>query len=217
MANYLSVNIPGGFWGSLASMAVYGVIHSLLASHWVKRGVERHFGAAAQRGYRLFFVLQAGILGLAVLALAYWLPDAPLYSIPMPWLLLTLAIQALATWGLIRGVQQTGALDFLGLSQVFKPQPLTAPSEPRKMVMQGFYQYVRHPLYSFSMILVWLMPVVSWNTLGLMIGASIYLLVGTLFEERKLLHEFGEAYADYCRRTPMFIPGLRFSSREKLP
>jgi protein-S-isoprenylcysteine O-methyltransferase Ste14 len=41
------------------------------------------------------------------------------------------------------------------------------------------------------------------------IGLTVYILIGALFEERKLLREFGEAYAEYRRRTPMLIPWFR--------
>jgi methanethiol S-methyltransferase len=203
-----------GFWVCLAGTAAYGLLHSILASHWLKRKIEARFGNLARRGYRLFFVSMAGVTLLPVLALPLLLPDARLYAIPLPWTLLTLLIQGLAGLGLLKGVSQTGALDFLGLRQLTQPAPLTAPSEPGRLVVNGMYRTVRHPLYSFSMLILWLMPIVTWNTLALMIGASLYLYIGTYFEERKLRHEFGEAYAEYSRRTPMFIPGLKFPPRE---
>lgn len=206
--------VPSGFWGCLAGAALYGLIHSLLASHMVKRMAEARYGAAARRGYRLFFTLQSGLLLLPVLALAFLLPDAPLYAIPFPWVLFTLAVQALAVWGVLKGVSQTGALDFLGLRQLTEPKPLIAPSGSSQLVTAGLYRHVRHPLYFFSLLILWLMPVVTWNILALMIGMSLYLVVGTVFEERKLLQEFGAAYEDYRRRTPIFFPGLRIFNRE---
>jgi protein-S-isoprenylcysteine O-methyltransferase Ste14 len=51
------------------------------------------------------------------------------------------------------------------------------------------------------------------NSLTVYIGATIYTLVGAYFEERKLLQDFGEAYAEYRRRTPMLIPGLNFGKK----
>jgi protein-S-isoprenylcysteine O-methyltransferase Ste14 len=35
--------------------------------------------------------------------------------------------------------------------------------------------------------------------------------VGIIFEERKLLREFGKKYEEYRSVTPMLIPGLNFS------
>lgn len=36
-----------------------------------------------------------------------------------------------------------------------------------------------------------------------------YTLIGTELEERKLLRQFGQDYADYRRRVPRFFPRLR--------
>jgi len=51
------------------------------------------------------------------------------------------------------------------------------------------------------------------NTLTVYVGATIYVLVGAYFEERKLLRDFGEAYAEYKRKTPMLVPGLAFGRK----
>ena len=67
--------------------------------------------------------------------------------------------------------------------------------------------------YTFGLLFIWLTPVVTLNSLTVYIGATIYILVGAYFEERKLLREFGEAYAEYKRTTPMLIPGLVFGGK----
>jgi protein-S-isoprenylcysteine O-methyltransferase Ste14 len=55
----------------------------------------------------------------------------------------------------------------------------------------------------------------SYNLLALILGLSIYILVGAYFEERKLLVEFGDAYSEYRQRTPMLIPGLRLPFHQR--
>jgi protein-S-isoprenylcysteine O-methyltransferase Ste14 len=52
------------------------------------------------------------------------------------------------------------------------------------------------------------------NILALNLGLSIYLWVGTLFEERKLIKAYGAAYEEYMQRTPMLIPKFE-SLKEK--
>jgi protein-S-isoprenylcysteine O-methyltransferase Ste14 len=44
---------------------------------------------------------------------------------------------------------------------------------------------------------------------------TAYLYLGSLFEERRLRVEFGEAYADYQRRVPRMIPRLRRGAAAK--
>ncbi len=45
-------------------------------------------------------------------------------------------------------------------------------------------------------------------TLVFYIGITLYFIIGAIFEERKLLREFGEAYAAYKKSTAMIIPWL---------
>jgi protein-S-isoprenylcysteine O-methyltransferase Ste14 len=46
----------------------------------------------------------------------------------------------------------------------------------------------------------------SWNILAFAIGLTLYTLIGSRFEERKLIQEFGQAYIDYRKVTPWIIP-----------
>ena len=84
-----------------------------------------------------------------------------------------------------------------------------APSEASPLQIRGFYCYVRHPLYLFALILLWLTPVMTVNIATANVVIAAYFYIGSVFEERKLLVEFGEAYADYQRRVPRLIPRLR--------
>ncbi|HMN61566.1 MAG TPA: isoprenylcysteine carboxylmethyltransferase family protein [Anaerolinea sp.] len=195
-----------GFWWMILAVAVYGALHSLLASHAAKGWAERQFGENARRFYRLFFVVFALITSPVLLILVLVLPDRPLYTIPMPWVLLTLSLQGLALFGLNAAVGQTGSAAFLGLQQISHPVPLRSRAGPEQLATGGLYRYVRHPIYTTTFVLIWLIPVVTWNIFGLMLGFTIYTFIGTLFEERKLREEFGEAYEAYRRKTPMVIP-----------
>lgn len=197
-----------GFGTILAVTAIYGVVHSLLASHTAKRWAEKAFGVQARRFYRLLFSMIA-VLGLIPpVILAFLLPDQRLYAIPLPWVLITLAVQAAAGLALLITVMQTDAWAFIGLRQLGEAPALIARPGDLRLVTTGAYRWVRHPLYSFSFILLWLMPVMSWNFLALILGLSLYMLAGIWFEERKLLAEFGPVYADYCSRTKLLIPWI---------
>lgn len=192
-----------GFWWVLTAFLVYGVIHSALAALRFKAWLRQRIGANALRYYRLVYNLFAGLSLLPVLALVVLLPDASIYSIPMPWLLLNVALQAAAGIGLLIALLQTGASDFLGLSAWLRPQQ---PEVPPSLILHGFYRWVRHPLYFFGLVILWLTPLLTWNLLAFNLGASLYILTGAWLEERKLLAEFGQAYADYQKSTPFLIP-----------
>jgi protein-S-isoprenylcysteine O-methyltransferase Ste14 len=188
----------------LAAMALYGLVHSLLASLTVKAWMQRRLDEWAGRTYRLAYNLFAVISLLPVLALPALLPDQHLYIIPFPLALLTLALQGLAVVALAVGLLQTGVWAFLGLSQLSGENP----SGPPGLVVRGLYRWVRHPLYSAGLVFIWLAPLMTTNLLAFNLGATIYLIVGAMFEERKLLREFGQDYALYRAATPMLVPGL---------
>jgi protein-S-isoprenylcysteine O-methyltransferase Ste14 len=193
------------------AVMLYSLLHSLLASLGAKALAKRWFGSAADRLYRLGYNLIAAASLLPLLALPVLLPDRGLYVIPYPWVLLTTAIQGLAILGLIVGLLQTGAWSFFGLQQLYQPQDVTT----QKLVIQGMYRWVRHPLYTTGLILIWLTPVMTVNLLTLIFSLTLYLVIGAHIEERKLVLEFGETYREYQDRTPMLIPRPKCNWVEK--
>ena len=102
------------------------------------------------------------------------------------------------------GLLQTDVWYFLGVRQLLQP----GASESTELVVSGLYRRVRHPLYIAALLFIWLTPQMTLNLLALNLGLTVYVLVGALLEERKLLHHFGQAYAEYQKRTPMLIPRL---------
>ena len=188
----------------LFSLLLWGVVHSLLASLTFKALLADTIGKSMMRGYRLFYNAFSFLTFLPILYLVRTLPDAPLYSVPAPISYVMLVGQGLGLILLIVGVLQTDTLSFIGLSQLFTEEKSSA------LVTKGLYRLVRHPLYTAGLIVLWLSPTVSVNSFTLYIGATVYILVGAYFEERKLLREFGQAYAEYQSKTPMLIPGLKF-------
>lgn len=191
------------FWLILLAVIAYGLLHSLLASLKTKARTRHWFGPATDRWFRLAYNLIAVLTLLPILLLPILLIDQDIYVIRYPWVILTLIIQVLAVIVLIVGLRQTGITSFIGLRQLLFPED----TSPPRLVTTGLYRYVRHPLYAAGLVLIWLMPILTWNLLALYLGLTAYIFIGAYFEERKLRLEFGESYAEYCRHTPMLIPG----------
>jgi protein-S-isoprenylcysteine O-methyltransferase Ste14 len=79
----------------------------------------------------------------------------------------------------------------------------------RELVTEGPYSIVRHPLYLFSLIGSFGIGLASENLLVLGLIIVFYLLYypfTILAEERKMTNKFGDAYREYMKRTPRFIP-----------
>lgn len=182
----------GTIWLVAASL-LWGLVHSILASVRVKSLLQGWFGGWYRLAYNIFSAFSL----LPVVVLLWLLPDAPLYRIPAPWVYITLALQGVGLLVPVFGVMQTGAWEFLGL----KPA-----SGPASLLTGGVYRFVRHPLYFGGLVFIWLFPAMTVNLLALFAAFTVYIVVGAYFEEKKLLDEHGQAYADYQKRVPMLIP-----------
>lgn len=158
------------------------------------------------RFYRLFYSIQAAVLFIPVLLLVAILPDQIIYRISAPWIYATVTLQILAVVGIVHTIMLTGMLRFTGVLQAVDPAQA---KKPVALVNKSLYRWVRHPIYTCMFLLVWLVPVMSWNILALNIGISVYNVLGATLEERKLLSEFGKAYEEYRKRTPFIIPGFQ--------
>lgn len=193
----------------LLAMALWGTVHSITASHFFKDTIHGMIGVRGMRFYRLGYNAFSALTFAPILYLVAALPDAPFYVVPPPWRYAMMGGQALSLLLLFAAFLQTDVLSFVGLSQLFGAGEQGA----GQLVTRGLYRVVRHPLYTFSMAFLWLSPTVSHDMFALYIGVTLYFIIGASFEERKLLRDFGEAYAEYKRKTPMLIPGLTFGRR----
>jgi protein-S-isoprenylcysteine O-methyltransferase Ste14 len=82
----------------------------------------------------------------------------------------------------------------------------------------GSYAYVRHPQYA-GFIAVMFGFLLEWPTIPTLVMFPVLVWVYVRLaktEERQVQTEFGEAYADYARRVPAFIPRLRSRSEAGL-
>ncbi len=191
------------FW-IILSIAVWGIIHSILASTKFKEFLRGLLGEHLMVAYRFAYNVFSLLTFAPIYLLVRILPDQTLYILPSPWMYVMLAGQGLSALLLLYSFLQTGPLSFVGLSQFWEGE------RPSALVTGGMYRLVRHPLYLFSLLFIWLSPVMTLNQLVFYISVTAYIFIGAYFEERKLLREFGAGYAEYKSATAMMIPGLVF-------
>jgi protein-S-isoprenylcysteine O-methyltransferase Ste14 len=99
---------------------------------------------------------------------------------------------------------------FIGLRQLARlVRGQAEPRDPPVLRTDGLHAWVRHPLYFFSLVVVWLLPVMTPNLFALNLGITLYFWIGSIFEERKLVREFGEAYRAHQARVPRLFPWPR--------
>lgn len=202
----------------LVALAVFSVLHSLTAGRSVKSAARRWLGERAYYGfYRIAYNMFSTLTLLPVLALVALLPGQVIWRADGPLaLLLLLGLQLIGLIGLIIALIQIDLGQFTGLSQArayFTGEPLPLPREP--LQTGGVFRLVRHPLYLFSLLLIWPTPLMTESLLVFNIGATLYFIIGSRLEERRLREIFGDEYRNYQQRTPWLMPFL--FGRRKLP
>jgi protein-S-isoprenylcysteine O-methyltransferase Ste14 len=189
----------------ILAVAFWGFFHSFNASHRVKEFYRRTFGEVFMRFYRLMYNTIAAITFFPVIVLLLVLPSEVLYRVPIPWSYAMIAGQLFFASCLFAAFLQFGLLFFIGLRQLVE--------EPgkRELVTGGLYSYVRHPFYTFFLLFLWLTPILTVNLLVVYFALTVYIHIGIFFEERNLLRDFGEQYAEYRAITPMLFPVPKFA------
>jgi protein-S-isoprenylcysteine O-methyltransferase Ste14 len=81
----------------------------------------------------------------------------------------------------------------------------------------GAYRFVRHPLYVGWFLTFWATPTMTAAHLFFAILTTTYILVAIQLEERDLATFHGEAYDNYRREVPMFIPRRACRARNGEP
>ena len=190
----------------IARLFVFGIIHSLLALPVLKKRIGDIFPPMMQI-YRLIYNLVAVVTFLW--AMSAWHLSPVVYLVPGAGSLLFHFLQLICLALLIRCAAQTGVGDFLGLRQL-----RGIPAGPR-LVTTGCYAKVRHPLYTLSVILLALNPVMTLKWLIFTVLSTIYFVMGAWIEERRLVEEFGEAYRRYQEHVPMFVPSIQGKNEMK--
>jgi len=92
------------------------------------------------------------------------------------------------------------------LSQVVKIDE----ARGHKVITTGPYAWVRHPMYTVAIILLFAVPLALGSRYALVISLflTLLLIVRTYFEDRALYHELS-GYKDYVKKTAYrLIPGL---------
>jgi protein-S-isoprenylcysteine O-methyltransferase Ste14 len=98
---------------------------------------------------------------------------------------------------------------FIGAVRVHRKAPQSADKIDR-IVREGVYAKVRHPIYAADIILGWSI-FFFYPDFRFMISAywlTCVLLYWMNLEERVLIDKFGDQYLEYIRRVPKFFPKL---------
>lgn len=189
----------------------WGALHSVLASRRVKAAFELVLGPVRFPLYPL---------GYTVVSLwTFWLvlkkePDLP----QLVWLVeglpayLMHGLQAAGVGLLVWAAFTVDGLAFLGLRQLGQLLARRIPLEPdpeKSFRTTGAYGLVRHPMHLGGILFLAFQPRMTLGALSFAVFGILYIIVGSLLEERRMAWALGERWKEYARATPMFLPWPR--------
>lgn len=182
---------------------VYYTLHSVFASTSFKVLFKKYLGKCS-RYYRLCYTLFATI---TLVGLFYFQ-----YSFYSPILIKSLVIKyssfifLIIPGSIIMMISLKKYFMLLsGIKSIFTP--IATP----ELKTDGIHRFVRHPLYSGTILFVaglfFILPTLS-NLIDVLL-LIFYILIGIIFEEKKLVKEFGADYLHYMEQVPKLIPSFQ--------
>jgi protein-S-isoprenylcysteine O-methyltransferase Ste14 len=181
----------------LLLLSQFGFLHSLFLLAGVRRRLQRWVP------WELFGSVFTVVSCLALLTTAWlWqpLPGVIYTSSGLPaWLLLG---AFLGSWVLlIHAMSLTG----LGFQTGFTPWWCYVQRRPvpaRRFVTTGLYGILRHPIYLSFLGLIWFTPRMTCDHFLLACVWTVYIYVGSILKDRRLLLYLGDRYREYMAQVP---------------
>lgn len=157
--------------------------------------------------YRMFFVIISVVLLIPLIGYTNQLDNNIIitYSLPSNIIryALTLGSLLMFFWAFFFDYD---SLSFFGIRQLLNFGKKTNP--PGELKRDGLLGVVRHPMYFALIVYLWC-QVFTMADIIVNIVLTIYVIMGTILEEKKLILEFGDAYIKYQQEVPMLIPFIK--------
>ncbi|MBW1894637.1 MAG: isoprenylcysteine carboxylmethyltransferase family protein [Deltaproteobacteria bacterium] len=189
---------------------LFFIQHSIMVRksyrQWLSRFVRKEFHSA-------LYTIASGIVLLAIVL--FWQKSAHTFAAAdgmFYWLLRGCYFLSIA--GFVWGNMALGSFDSFGLNPILSYLRGTQP-EQLDFTVRGPYQWVRHPLYFFSLLMIWSCPDITMDRLLFNLLFTTWMMVGMLMEERYMIASFGEAYLNYRKKVPMLVPRYICPDRNK--
>lgn len=198
----------------LILFSLFAISHSILASSKIKRNLVESIGEKIAF-YRLFYNLSSLLIFLFIYELSPK-PDYLIYDLKFPFDIIIFVLQIIAAIGFLWAVSLINVREFLGISQIQRylkhEYKIAEMDEHMELVIRGPFKYSRHPIYLFSILFLGLRPTMDLFYFIFYLVIVLYFIIGSYFEERKLVERFGQIYIDYQKEVPRIIP-IKFRNR----
>ncbi len=187
---------------------LFGYSHTILSSKKIKNFIKEKFGNLIAF-YRLSYNIISIFLLVLILKYAPH-PDITIYDLQSPYDFLILIPQFLGLIGFFWSLNYLCVSELIGIRQIkrwFRNEyDIEDLDEKTTLNIRGPYKFVRHPIYFFSILFLISRPTMDLFYLITFVCAVIYFYIGSIYEERKLVDEYGELYTQYQSIVPRILP-----------
>jgi protein-S-isoprenylcysteine O-methyltransferase Ste14 len=190
---------------------IWCALHSGMISLRATEYLQRRFGSYF-RFYRLVFNLVAVATLIPVVLYGKSIQGQALFRWEGFMIVVQVVLLTIAALLFFAGARHYNMLQFLGLRQLRTGTSQRTLTETGELDTTGILGITRHPWYLGTMVLIWAREL-DVSALITNVILTLYLIVGTFLEERKLLMEYGEDYRRYQKRVSMLIPFKYLKSR----
>ena len=200
------MNEPGILLFDAGLCLVFFIQHSTMLRQWFRQHATK---LIPTHYYGAFYAIASG-MSLLILLLFWQKSPSMIFSagIEYRWFFRILFLISIA--GFIWATRALGTFDPFGVKTIFH-HVKNKPPKTLPLTIRGPYKLVRHPLYFFSLAMIWSCPDLSADRMLFNLLWTGWIVIGTLLEERDLIREFGEEYRIYQKAIPMLIPFKMFN------
>lgn len=186
--------------------ATWCLLHSLFITRTAVRFLERWLPRYYPY-HRMVYNSSSLLTFLLVSIYEHSLPRQALYQFSNLAELGRITLFSLGVVLFLVGAKNYDLFQFAGLRQLFTKKNHLALNRDKQFKKTGISGMTRHPWYLAAFMVIWCNSKILYDqSLITNTVFSIYLVLGTLQEERKLVLEFGEEYRQYQREVSMFLP-----------
>jgi methanethiol S-methyltransferase len=200
--NYLLITL---IWAGYCALHSYLI--SIKFTQWMMQSLKNYYAF-----YRLFYIIISVVLIIPAFHLTNQLASEVIINYNPPWSFIRYGLIIASLLLFFKAFFfDYDSLSFFGIRQIlsFRTKLVNQNNEIKR---NGLLGIVRHPMYLALIIYIWCQ---NFRLTDILVNSvlTIYIIIGTILEERKLVLEFGETYIQYQKEVPMIIPFTKVKPR----
>lgn len=197
----LHITEPGALlWDALLSVVFFAQHSGMVRASFRNRLAAR----VPEHLHPCLYAIASG-MALGAVVLLWQASGTIVYTIDGPVRLLAHAFMAAALAAFVWGARALRHFDTFGVDAI-RTRLREKILPDARLTLRGPYLWVRHPLYSATLVMIWSTPDVTGDRLLFNVLWTGWIVLGAHLEERDLLLRFGEEYRHYQHTVPMLLP-----------